>query len=121
MFEDLPQHVARIKDAMEIFADLTHKPKFAEAPFFLIGNKIDSFEVKVKNTDCFKRVFPDYTGDPHDPKECAKYLQNEFVKRALPELPKRPITCVLQDSLKVSDVEGNVESMCQFIRSHYPM
>jgi GTPase SAR1 family protein len=121
MFEHLPQHVARIKDAMEIFADLTHKPKFAEAPFFFIGNKIDSFNSKVKNTDCFRRVFPDFAGDVHSPDECAKYLQRQFIERAMPELPKRPITCLLQDSLKVADVTGNVEQMCQFIRTHYPL
>jgi GTPase SAR1 family protein len=119
MFEHLPQLVPRIQDALEIFGELVHKPKFQEAPFFLIGNKYDSFKQKVRDTNVFQRIFPDYTGDIHDPESCAKYLQRQFIERAQPEVAERPIVCYLQDSLNEGDVRQNVGQLCQYIRTNY--
>jgi hypothetical protein len=119
MFEALPEIEPRVFDCLEIFEDITHKPKFLEAPFFLVCTKFDRFSEKVRDTECFKRIFPTYAGDPHDPDQCGDYLAKLFVDRANPQLPDRPIIVCRQDSLTPENVVQNTTEMCKFIREHY--
>jgi hypothetical protein len=119
MFEALPTIQPRVLDALAIFEELTHKEKFAETPFFLICTKFDRFAEKVRTTDCFGTMFPDYGGDVHDPDECGKYLANLFVERAGPQIPERPILVYRQDSLNPENVRQNTNEICRYIKEHY--
>jgi GTPase SAR1 family protein len=119
MFEELPKIVPRIHDALDIFADLTHQQKFLEFPFFFIANKFDSFTEKVQDSDCFLRVFPDYSGDPHDPQACAEYITQKFIERANPPLEARPIIVYQQSALDQEKVAQNATAICQYIRQHH--
>jgi GTPase SAR1 family protein len=119
MFEELPWIVPRIQDALELFGDLTHQQKFLEFPFFFIANKFDAFTEKVRNTDCFVRVFPDYSGDPHDPAACADFITEKFIEKANPALETRPIVVYQLSALDQVKVAENATAICQYIRQHH--
>ena len=119
MFEDLPKIVARINDAMDCFADVTHKEGFRDKPIFLICNKFDVFTEKVRNTDCFLRVFPDFSGNAHDENECYDYLVGKFIERSNPPLPERPIVQFRQNALDSDEVVRNATEICKYIRTNY--
>jgi hypothetical protein len=116
MFEELPKRVARIVDALDIFFDLVHREKFREAPFFFIANKFDVFSEKVRSSDCFCRLFPDYGGDPHDVDACAEYLTNEFLKRAEPRSDSQPIYVFRQTALDPDTVVANAIAICNTVK-----
>jgi len=77
MFED--RSILRIDDSIQIFEQVTHRPQFASAPFFLLCNKFDVFKEKIEKTDCFTKTFPDYKGDPHNTDQCAQYIIDKFL------------------------------------------
>ncbi|KAH0800782.1 G-protein alpha subunit [Histomonas meleagridis] len=79
MFEDI--QMVRINDSLEVFSQVVKKEEFREAPIFLICNKFDEFTEKIRETDCFTKVFPEYIGDPHDPDKCAQYIVDKFLER----------------------------------------
>jgi GTPase SAR1 family protein len=116
MFEELPTRVARILDALDIFAELVQREKFRAAPFFFVANKFDAFSEKVRSSDCFVRLFPDYQGDPHDVDACAEYLTNEFLKRAEPRSDAQPIRVFRQTALEPETVVANATAICTAIK-----
>jgi hypothetical protein len=115
MFEELPNKVARIVDAINIFAEVVHRPKFAAAPIFFIANKFDMFTEKVTKTDCFVRVFPEYHGDPHDVKAAAEFLTRKFLDRAEPRSDAQPIIMFRQSSLEPENVVENAREICRVV------
>lgn len=119
MFEDLPKIVARINDAMNCFEDVTHRQVFLDKPIFLVCNKFDVFTEKVRNTDCFSRVFPEFQGNAHDENECYEYLVGKFIERSNPPLPERPIIQFRQNALDSDQVVRNATEICKYIRENY--
>jgi len=113
MFEE--PSVLRIHDALNIFNEITHREQFQSSPIFLICNKFDVFTEKVKNTNSFIKVFPDYTGDPHDPDQCGKYLTDKFIERAAPLSDARPIIPYRQVALDSDQVVNNANAICKYI------
>ncbi|OHS93486.1 Guanine nucleotide-binding protein subunit alpha-1 [Tritrichomonas foetus] len=116
-FEDTS--LLRINDALEIFKEVTHRENFKEDPFFLICNKFDTFSEKVRTTDSFTKVFPDYTGDAHDPEACRQYLVDKFIEASNPPLPDRPIIVYTQSALDSSQVVSNANEICKYICSNF--
>jgi len=117
MFED--PSTLRIFDALEIFKDITHRKQFLNAPFFFLANKIDVFEKKVRETESFGRVFPDYTGDVHNPDECANFLIDKFISAADPQLDERPIQTFKISALNSDHVVNTTNQICKFISDKY--
>jgi guanine nucleotide-binding protein G(o) subunit alpha len=115
MFEELPNRVARIFDAIDIFADMVHKPKFAAAPIFFIANKFDMFTEKVTRSDCFVRVFPEYQGDPHNVDATAEFLTQKFLARAEPRTEAQPIVVYRQSALEPENVVENARDICRVV------
>ena len=116
-FEDTS--LLRINDALEIFKEITHREQFQEAPFFLICNKYDMFQEKIKNTDSFIKIFPDFTGDPHDPQACQNYIVQKFMDVSNPQSPDRPIIVYTQSSLDSNQVVENTNQICRYLQTHY--
>jgi GTPase SAR1 family protein len=117
MFED--PDTLRINDALEIFRDLTHRPQFDKSPFFLIANKIDVFNQKIANTDTFVKIFPDYTGDPHNQDDCANFLVQKFIDAAAPARDDRPIDTFKLSALNADQVVETSSKICKFISDKY--
>jgi GTPase SAR1 family protein len=116
MFED--PSILRINDSIQIFEEITHRDQFNSAPFFLICNKFDIFKEKVTSTDCFVKTFPEYTGNPHDPEECAQYIIDKFLSVA-GENPNRPINVRKIVALNAQDVVDATSFICKFISEKY--
>ena len=116
-FED--QNLLRINDALEIFKEVTHRDEFKEAPFFLLCNKFDAFTEKIKNTDSFVKIFPDYSGDSHDPEACKQYLVEKFIEAANPPIPERPIIVYTQSALDSEQVVNNTNEICKYINKNF--
>jgi len=117
MFED--PSILRSSDALDIFESITHQEKFKASPVFLVCNKYDVFEEKVRNTDAFRKVFPDFTGDYHDPEACAAFFINKFLERAAPLSDERPIVQYKIVALRSNDVVNTANAICKFISEKY--
>lgn len=117
MFED--PNVIRINDALEIFEGITHNPKFSESAIFLVCNKIDIFEKKIRETDRFITIFPQYTGDPHDPNACADFLIEMFKQKAGGSTEERPIITYKISALDSQQVVSSTSNICEFISNNY--
>ncbi|KAK8848058.1 hypothetical protein M9Y10_019113 [Tritrichomonas musculus] len=113
------EKVLRINDALETFKGITHNPKYQQSPFFLVFNKYDMFEQKIKNTDTFVKFYPDYYGDPHDPKACQEYIKQKFIEASNPPTDYRPINVFAQSSLNGNQVSNNVNEICKYIQANY--
>lgn len=116
MFED--KSVLRINDSIQVFEQITHRKQFATAPFFLLCNKFDIFKEKITNTDCFLKVYPEFTGNAHDPDECAQYIIDKFLAAA-GEMPKRPINVRKIVALNPDDVVDATSFICKFVYDNY--
>jgi len=117
MFED--PSMLRIFDALEIFRDLTHRKQFLQAPFFFLANKIDIFNQKVRETDSFAKVFPEYEGDCHNPDQCADFLIAKFIEAANPPTDDRPIKTFKISALDADQVVDATNHICKFISDTY--
>ena len=117
MFED--SSTIRINDSLELFRNISHKAKFQNSPIFLVCNKFDVFAKKVKETDAFKKTFPEYQGDEHDPEACAQYLIEKFMKSAEPLSENRPIIHYKIVALNSDDVINTANDICKFISEKY--
>jgi GTPase SAR1 family protein len=115
MFEELPKRVARIDDAIGLFAEIVHRPKFAAAPIFFIANKFDMFIEKVTNSNCFGAVFPDYRGNPNDVDATAEFLTQRFLARAEPRSEAQPIVVYRQSALEPENVVENAREICRVV------
>ena len=109
----------RLDDSLTIFERITHKSKFQNYPFFLIGTKMDFFAEKIKTSDSFGKKFPEYKGNIHDPQECANFLIQKFIDVAKPESPNRPIKVYTVSVLNPDDVVRVTGEICQYISDHY--
>ena len=113
------ENIHRMDDALDTFKGITHNPQFQQSPFFLIFNKQDMFEEKIKNTDSFVKFYPDYSGDPHDPKACQEYIIQKFIEVSNPPNDYRPIKIYTQSSLDSAQVVNNINQICKYIQTNY--
>jgi GTPase SAR1 family protein len=117
MFED--PNTIRINDALDIFDNITHQEKFQNSPIFLVCNKFDVFAKKIRETDAFIQIFPEYQGDEHDPDACAQYLIDKFMEKAAPLSEERPIKQFKIVALNSDDVVNTANDICKFISDKY--
>ena len=79
MFEELDKD--RWSDAISLFDATVNGEPCINCPVFLICNKWDRFQEKIKNTDTFTAFFPDYNGDAHDPMQASDFIISQFKER----------------------------------------
>eukprot|EP00835_Amoeboradix_gromovi_P005706 NODE_567_length_6607_cov_0.300553.p1 type:complete len:342 gc:universal NODE_567_length_6607_cov_0.300553:3113-4138(+) len=76
LFEDATQN--RLDECYNLFQQTVNNPIFAEIPFYVLFNKKDIFESKIRTKSVRKcAVFEDYQG-PDDAVEALKYLDEKF-------------------------------------------
>eukprot|EP00457_Paulinella_chromatophora_P000642 gb/GEZN01000642.1/.p1 GENE.gb/GEZN01000642.1/~~gb/GEZN01000642.1/.p1 ORF type:complete len:1162 (-),score=192.01 gb/GEZN01000642.1/:465-3437(-) len=75
MFEDSTKN--RMKEEIDILADISSKDIFKTTPIFIFFNKKDLFEQMLKDKP-LTTLFPDYTGSPTDVHENIKYVSAQF-------------------------------------------
>lgn len=77
-----------------------------QKPLFVLLTKFDLFEKIIQNdSECFKKVFPDFDGDVSSPDQCQKYIANLFAKAAQECNPDLKINiCTTIDCLNQTSV-----------------
>ena len=115
MFEETKN---RMDDSLEMFEAMITSFDFKDDPFFLIFNKYDAFEKKIKETDRFAQRYQNYSGDPHNPEECFEYIQNMFIQKA-GVVKTRPILTFKLSALDQEQVNSVTDQICKFIRENY--
>jgi GTPase SAR1 family protein len=76
LFEDNTKN--RMKESLELFADITKRAIFKDTPIFLFLNKKDLFENLIKETD-LSVSFPEYTGG-NDLKNSLDFVTAKFTE-----------------------------------------
>lgn len=103
MFED--DTVPRTKDSLELFQNVANSPVFATKPIFLILNKKDVFEHKIKDhPNQFRETYPDFSGDTSNVDQCINHVKQCFLNKLLPDRNKDVAwvesitTCAMDDN-----------------------
>ncbi|KAF9527910.1 heterotrimeric G-protein alpha subunit, GPA2-like protein [Crepidotus variabilis] len=71
----------QMQDAMTIWDSICHSQWFKTTSIILFLNKNDLFEKKIPTSD-IKSYFPDYEGEPSDPKAGRDYFKKRFARLA---------------------------------------
>lgn len=74
MFEDPTQN--RMKESLNLFAQICNNPVFASTPIFLCLNKKDIFEQMIQSVG-LEKCFAEYTGG-NDVNVALQYIQDQF-------------------------------------------
>lgn len=100
MFED--DSLKRSEDSINLFQNMVNSPTFSQKPIFLVLNKIDIFEKKLKEFPGeFKKAYPDYEGDISSVDACIQHVIECYLRRLSPDRNKAQawvktiITCAL--------------------------
>ncbi|KAF8638677.1 hypothetical protein AX17_002022 [Amanita inopinata Kibby_2008] len=79
LFED--RDANQMQDAMTIWDSICHSQWFKHTSIILFLNKNDLFEQKIRHSH-IKNFFPDFEGEPGDPKSGRDYFKKRFGKIA---------------------------------------
>ncbi|TFY60992.1 hypothetical protein EVG20_g7225 [Dentipellis fragilis] len=71
----------QMQDAMTIWDSICHSQWFKATSIILFLNKNDLFENKIQHSD-IKNFFPDYDGEPNDPRAGREYFKKRFARLA---------------------------------------
>ena len=72
---------SRKDDQVDLFDYFLENEKYTNKPVFLICNKTDQFEKKIKNSS-FRAAYPDFSGDETDVNDCINYYIEIFKEKA---------------------------------------
>ena len=106
MFED--QDERRTTDSLQLFKQTISNPLFSKIPIYLILNKQDEFERKLKSepgaAEAFKRSYPDFQGDLSDIPSVIKFIEEQYIAQTEPrqagaEIKTFVTTALQQDKL----------------------
>ncbi|OHS93185.1 Guanine nucleotide-binding protein alpha-1 subunit [Tritrichomonas foetus] len=87
MFED--DSIRRTQDSIDLFASIANSAIFGNKPIFLILNKKDVFEKKLKaHPEQFKETYKDFTGDTSNVEQCIEHVKQTFLNQLLSERDK---------------------------------
>lgn len=79
MFED--DTIKRTQDSIDLFTSTATSAIFKNKPIFLILNKKDMFEKKLKeHPDKFRETYPGFEGDITNVDACIEHVKNRFLK-----------------------------------------
>lgn len=97
----------RTEDAIELFCGLINSSYFVNKPVYLILNKIDIFEVKLKeNPNAFLESYPGFKGDISQVDQAVEHVKNAFLSKVTaertPEAWIETISVSAMDESKVS-------------------
>ena len=77
------EEMNRTKDALNLFESIINEPYFKDIPFFLIFNKRDIFQKKMKfKSKEFQQIYNFSNLDLSNYNDCYSYIKNTFFKRA---------------------------------------
>lgn len=84
MFED--ETMKRTQDSIQLFQNTANSPVFAQKPIFLVLNKTDVFEKKLKEfPDQFKETYPEFNGDTSNVNACIEHVKQRFLRELSPD------------------------------------
>lgn len=87
MFED--DTMKRTQDSIALFQNTANSPVFAQKPIFLVLNKTDVFERKLKEfPEQFKETYPDFDGNTNDVNACIEHVKQRFLRELSPDRNK---------------------------------
>ena len=87
MFED--ETMKRTQDSIQLFQNTANSPVFAQKPIFLVLNKTDVFEKKLKEfPEQFKETYTDFDGDTSDVNACIEHVKQTFLRELSPDRNK---------------------------------
>ena len=106
MFED--QNERRTTDSIQLFKQTISNDLFKRIPIYLILNKQDEFERKIKTepgaAEAFKASYPSFNGNVNDTQQVIKFIQDQYISQADQREPGAEIkpfvtTALQQDKL----------------------
>ncbi|EAY01455.1 G-protein alpha subunit, putative [Trichomonas vaginalis G3] len=109
LFED--KVTSRVADSLAIWDMILSKPLLTELPIFLVFNKKDLFETKLKKCpDRFKTSFPEFNGDVNNIDECLEYVKTVFLNAAPPQRRNKifPIFTCAMDECSISKLINTI-------------
>lgn len=87
MFED--DTIRRTQDSIDLFKSVANSQVFANKPIFIVFNKKDLFERKLKEYPSeFKETYPDFKGDINNVEQCIEHVKERFLSQLLPDRNK---------------------------------
>ena len=113
MFEDLNKN--RSLDSIEVFERILQVQHFQNIPIFLLLNKFDIFEKKIKNDpQKFLNYYSDFNGNINDINEIIEFIKNKYlfkIKNSILSNIKVYITCAVNDE----DIKKFINSLAETI------
>lgn len=101
----------RAEKSFNIFKKLINSPTFSQKRIFLVLNKTDVFEKKLKDfPEKFKETYPNYNGSLNDVQSCIEHVK----KRYLSELSDERLSMIETETI-CSINEDNVKQLFQNI------
>ena len=113
LFEDQTQN--RMKECFTLFQQTVNNPIFSKTPVFLLLNKKDLFETKLREdpiTSC--EVFSDYSGTK-DVMECIAFVEQKFKNSVVLGDPSR-VKCSYIAARYKKDVKGVWDEITGFLK-----
>lgn len=92
----------RMKEAIDVFAQITNSDTFKNTPVILFLNKIDLFNQKFGNGITPKTCFPDFP-DGLDKEEAAGFIQSKFMETI--ENKTKDVYCHMTTAIDTRNVE----------------
>ena len=103
--------VNRAKKSINIFKKFINSPTFSQKPIFLVLNKTDVFEKKLKDfPDKFREIYPKYDGSLNDFQSCIEHVKKWY----LSELSDERLS-MIETEIICSINEDNVKQLFQNI------
>ena len=112
MFED--QKERRTVDSLELFKQTVANPLFQKIPFYLIMNKQDEFERKLKAfPDAFKQSYPGFDGNLDDVDSVIKYIENQYISQTGERQPGAEIKTFVTTALNADKLNQTFLSVSE--------
>jgi len=111
LYED--NNTNRMQESLKLFGDVCSIPYFHKMPFILFLNKMDLFEIKMKNGVSIKSAFQEYNG-PTEVEPCFDYISGKFKEVVQGVSFERQFFChptTAIDSKKLLQVWDNVAAL----------
>lgn len=104
MYEE--SSMLRTNDTRELF-EKTANEIFGSTPIFLVFNKLDMFERKLREfPDMFRKAYPGFEGDTNNTSECVEFVRKEFLSKLNPDRePAAAVQTITISAMETSDIQ----------------
>ncbi|EAY10111.1 G-protein alpha subunit, putative [Trichomonas vaginalis G3] len=120
LFED--ESTTRTADSIELFKNIASTPIFESTPFFLVLNKFDLFQKKIKKSpEAFNSAYPGFTGDINNKDDCINHIKETFINHLPPNRsPDAWIEAIPTCAMDSQSVRNLFQRIAQKIVEKYP-